>query len=44
MKEILRSLWQTLFGDRVRAFGVMSVVFLLSMGIAPTKNLFSGHC
>lgn len=36
-----RSLWQRLFGDPVRAFGVVSVVFLLSLAIAPAKNHFS---
>jgi cytochrome c1 len=41
MKEKLRSLWQTLFGDSVRAFGVVSLVFLASMAIAPAKNFFS---
>ena len=41
MKEKLTSLWQKLFGDSVRAFGVVSVIFLLSMAIAPAKNFFS---
>jgi cytochrome c1 len=41
MKEKLRSLWQKLFGDSVRAFGVVSLVFLASMAIAPAKNFFS---
>jgi cbb3-type cytochrome oxidase cytochrome c subunit len=41
MKEKLSSLWQKLFGDSVRAFGVVSVVFLASMAIAPAKNFFS---
>ncbi len=41
MKEKLTSLWQKLFGDSVRAFGVVSVVFLLSIAIAPAKNHFS---
>jgi len=35
------SLWQKLFGDSVRAFGVISVIFLLSIAIAPAKNFFS---
>ncbi|HVI08058.1 MAG TPA: c-type cytochrome [Candidatus Binatia bacterium] len=35
------SLWQRLFGDSVRAFGVVSVVFLFSIAIAPAKNHFS---
>jgi len=41
MKEKLTSLWRKLFGDSARAFGVVSVVFLASMAIAPAKNLFS---
>ena len=41
MKEKLRSLWQKLFGDSVRAFGVVSLIFLASMAIAPSKNFFS---
>ncbi|HXZ39338.1 MAG TPA: c-type cytochrome [Terriglobales bacterium] len=35
------SLWQRLFGDSVRAFGVVSVLFLISLAIAPAKNHFS---
>ena len=41
MKEILKSLWRKLFGDSVRAFGVVSLVFLASLAIAPAKNHFS---
>ncbi len=41
MKEIFKSLWQKLFGDSVRAFGVVSLVFLISLAIAPAKNHFS---
>jgi mono/diheme cytochrome c family protein len=41
MKEILRSLWQKLFGSSVRAFGAVSLVFLASLAIAPAKNYFS---
>ena len=41
MKEKLTSLWQELFGDSVRAFGVVSLVFLASLAIAPAKNFFS---
>ncbi len=41
MKEKLSLLWQKLFGDSVRAFGVVSVIFLASMAIAPAKNFFS---
>ena len=35
------SLWKTLFGDPFRAFGVVSVVLLLLLAIAPAKNYFS---
>jgi cytochrome c1 len=41
MKENFTSLWHRLFGDSVRAFGVVSVIFLASMAIAPAKNFFS---
>jgi cytochrome c1 len=41
MKEKLTSLRQALFGDSVRAFGVVSLVFLCSLAIAPAKNFFS---
>jgi mono/diheme cytochrome c family protein len=41
MKEKLTSLWQMLFGDSVRAFGVVSLIFLVSLAIAPAKNFFS---
>jgi Cytochrome c1 len=41
MKQKLTALWQKLFGDSVRAFGVVSVVFLFSIAIAPAKNHFS---
>ena len=41
MKEKLTSLWQKFFGDSVRAFGVVSLVFLGSLAIAPAKNFFS---
>ena len=41
MKEKFTSLWRRLFGDSVRAFGVVSIVFLISMAIAPAKNFFS---
>jgi cbb3-type cytochrome oxidase cytochrome c subunit len=41
MKPWVRSLWQKLFGDNIRAFGVVSVVFLFSIAIAPAKNHFS---
>jgi len=35
------SLWQRLFGDSVRTFGVVSMLFLISLAIAPAKNHFS---
>jgi mono/diheme cytochrome c family protein len=41
MKDNRKSLWQKLFGDSVRAFGVVSLVFLASLAIAPAKNHFS---
>ena len=34
-------LWEKLFGDPVRVFGVVSVILLLSLAIAPAKNHFS---
>ena len=40
-KNALSSLWQTLFGDPVRAFGVVSLVLLMSLAIAPAKHHFS---
>ena len=41
MKEKLMSFWQKLFGDPVRAFGVVSLIFLVSLAIAPAKNYLS---
>ena len=41
MKENFKSLWQKLFGDSVRAFGVVSMMFVVSLAIAPAKNFFS---
>ena len=41
MKDKFTSLWQKFFGDSVRAFGVVSLIFLASMAIAPAKNFFS---
>jgi mono/diheme cytochrome c family protein len=35
------SIWQTLFGHPVRAFGVVSLLLLISLAIAPAKNHFS---
>jgi mono/diheme cytochrome c family protein len=41
MKNALSSLWRTLFGHPVRAFGVVSLLLLISLAIAPAKNHFS---
>jgi cytochrome c1 len=41
MRKYLSSAWQKLFGDPVRAFGVVSVILLLSLAIAPAKEHFS---
>ncbi len=40
-KNALSALWQTLFGHPVRAFGVVSLLLLISLAIAPAKNHFS---
>jgi mono/diheme cytochrome c family protein len=40
-KNTLSSLWQALFGDPIRAFGVVSFLVLISLAIAPAKNHFS---
>jgi len=34
-------MWRALFGDPVRAFGVVSLLLLISLAIAPAKNYFS---
>jgi mono/diheme cytochrome c family protein len=34
-------LWQRLFGDPIRAFGVVSALLLVLLAIAPAKNYFS---
>jgi len=41
MKNALSSLWRTLFGHPVRAFGAVSLLLLISLAIAPAKNHFS---
>jgi mono/diheme cytochrome c family protein len=41
MKNPLFAVWWTLFGDPVRAFGVVSLILLISLAIAPAKNHFS---
>ncbi len=40
-KNPLSAVWRTLFGDPVRAFGVVSLLLLISLAIAPAKNHFS---
>ena len=41
LKKFLSSAWQALFGDPVRAFGVVSLGLLLALAIAPAKEHFS---
>ena len=41
LKDKFGSLWRMLFGDTIRAFGVVSFLFLISLAIAPAKNYFS---
>ncbi len=41
LKGKIVSLWRQLFGDSVRAFGVVSLLLLMSLAIAPAKNHFS---
>ncbi|HYL12341.1 MAG TPA: c-type cytochrome [Terriglobales bacterium] len=41
LQDKVVSLWRQLFGDSMRAFGVVSLVFLISLAIAPAKNHFS---
>jgi mono/diheme cytochrome c family protein len=40
-KQSSSAWWQKLFGDPFRAFGVVSVVLLVLLAIAPAKNYFS---
>lgn len=40
-KNPVLSVWRTLFGEPVRAFGVVSLLLLISLAIAPAKNHFS---
>ena len=35
------SWWQRLFGDPIRAFGIVSALLLALLAIAPAKNYFS---
>lgn len=39
--KLVSSAWQTLFGDPVRAFGIVSLILLLTLAIAPAKDHFS---
>ena len=41
VRKHLSSAWQALFGDPVRAFGVVSLILLLALAIAPAKEHFS---
>src|SRR6476661_8158734 len=41
MKAKFISLCRYLFGDSMRAFGVVSLLLLISLAIAPAKNYFS---
>jgi mono/diheme cytochrome c family protein len=41
IKKYISSAWRSLFGDAVRAFGVVSVALLLVLAIAPAKEHFS---
>lgn len=41
IRKFLSSSWQALFGDPVRAFGIVSLVLLLSLAIAPAKDHYS---
>jgi cytochrome c1 len=41
MRGKLANLWRTLFCDSVHAFGVVSIVLLVLLTIAPAKNYFS---
>ena len=42
MSGKFQALWRTLFADSIHAFGVVSVVLLFLLAIAPAKNHFSG--
>jgi len=41
LTRYLSSVWRALFGDPVRAFGVVSLVLLLALAIAPAKDHFA---
>lgn len=39
--QILKRIWQWLFGDGLRAFGTLSLLLTASLAIAPTSELFN---
>jgi mono/diheme cytochrome c family protein len=41
IRRVLSSVWRTLFGDPVQAFGFVSLALLLVLAIAPAKEYFS---
>jgi cytochrome c1 len=41
LQKSLSSVWRALFGDPVRAFGVVSVALLIALAVAPAKDYFS---
>ena len=41
IRKYLSIAWHALFGDAVRAFGMVSIVLLLALAIAPAKDHFS---
>ncbi len=41
VKQFLSSIWRALFGDTMRAFGIVSGLLLICLAIAPTKDHFS---
>ena len=41
IRKFLSSAWRALFGDPVRAFGIVSLGLLLALAIAPAKEHFS---
>lgn len=41
IRKYLSSAWHALFGDLVRAFGIVSVILLLALAVAPAKDHFA---
>ncbi len=41
LRKSLSSAWRLFFADPVRAFGVVSVVLLFALAVAPAKDHFS---